>query len=138
MDRYWGTKFMQRNGQTPRVKTTARMVPTADVIATSATFFPHLLEIQTKHQLLPSLPFNADEFFMLLMQNRKWTWAKKGAQTVPLRVCRLGFTRLLVICAMGPLVRLACTGLEQQSRPMHSVMPWTAWSKITLALIHTS
>ena len=106
MDRYWGTKFLQRNGRTPRATTTTRMVPTADIVATSATFFPHLLEIQAKYQFQPSLTFNADEFFMLLMQNRKWTWAKKGAQTVPLRECRLGFTGLLVICADGSLVEV--------------------------------
>lgn len=43
---------------------------------------------------------------MLLAQNGRWTWARRGAQRVALKDSKVGFTSILTICADGTVTNL--------------------------------
>ena len=106
MDQKWATKLLHREGLSKKARTTTRTVSTEAILSAMGPLFTKLLSVQEKYQVQPEFTVNIDQFFMVLGQNKKWTWARRGEKNVPLKEHRSGLTGCVSICADGELLEL--------------------------------
>ncbi len=76
-------QFLLREGFSVKCATTDRTVSEEDIVAAAEVFYAEV-RLQAI-DVAPELLLNFDEFRMLLLANRKWTWQRKTDPSVPMR-----------------------------------------------------
>ena len=97
-----GAKLMTRMNMSYRAKTSSRIIPPADQVATARDeFFAQVAGCFPGYEIDRHLVLNFDQTFQAFNPHRGHTWDKRGADRVQLKSDKDGFTLCPVVSAAG-------------------------------------
>ena len=111
--------MLAAEGKSFRKRTSSRIIPPADVLAGDRDqFYDNLRACFPDDEVDLELLLNYDQTMQLYSPNRGYTWEKKGADRVQLRMDKEGFTLLPVVSAVSMIgAQLIFSGSTKVSLP---------------------